>query len=266
MNCPFCAEEIRDEAFVCRHCGRDFAVVRSLTERIATLERELDQTRAQLTELEARSLHSSPEGVSPSHNSARMLPLALSIGGWLLLYGLPMALILRKPEQPEQPFLIVTLFLSPMAFGAWLGMRSSTPRIRTYLLLGSAVGAAFAVGLTILDLVKGTFRPKELVGDLTALAAVIGFILVPAMLFTSGGLIGRWVRRLRARTPANDLANRLAVHLVKPHTQDRGGSARSAQRLATLIAAIAPLLTFIASIVGAYLTYLAAFARQATGK
>ena len=32
MECPFCAEEVKDEALVCKHCSRDLKIPKPLIE------------------------------------------------------------------------------------------------------------------------------------------------------------------------------------------------------------------------------------------
>ena len=34
MRCPYCAEEVKDEAVVCKHCHSELFVVRPLLEKI----------------------------------------------------------------------------------------------------------------------------------------------------------------------------------------------------------------------------------------
>jgi hypothetical protein len=51
MNCPFCAEEIKEEALVCPHCQRDLAFFRPMEKRLRVLEKRLDAVAATLAEI-----------------------------------------------------------------------------------------------------------------------------------------------------------------------------------------------------------------------
>jgi hypothetical protein len=54
MECPFCAETIKDEALACKHCSRDLRVVRPVLLEIQQLVTELDGLRHDLDRTSAR--------------------------------------------------------------------------------------------------------------------------------------------------------------------------------------------------------------------
>src|SRR5262249_10572747 len=47
MKCPFCSEEVKDDAIVCKHCRYDLTVVRALMERVEDLTKKLQNVSGQ---------------------------------------------------------------------------------------------------------------------------------------------------------------------------------------------------------------------------
>jgi predicted amidophosphoribosyltransferase len=54
MRCPFCAEDVRDDASVCRHCGNDLKIPESLIGENAELKERVADLRRELAELHGR--------------------------------------------------------------------------------------------------------------------------------------------------------------------------------------------------------------------
>ncbi|MGZ5871058.1 MAG: hypothetical protein ACXWKP_02990 [Bradyrhizobium sp.] len=54
MECPFCAETVKDEATVCKHCSRDLRLVRPVILEVQQIVAELDDLRRELDWVNAK--------------------------------------------------------------------------------------------------------------------------------------------------------------------------------------------------------------------
>jgi hypothetical protein len=54
MECPFCAETVRNEAVVCKHCSRDLRLVRPVVLEVQEIVAELDKVRHELDQINAK--------------------------------------------------------------------------------------------------------------------------------------------------------------------------------------------------------------------
>jgi len=139
MRCPYCAEEVKDEAVVCKHCHSELFVVRPLLEKVNALN-------ARLAELDVAAPSAVVQAPSHArHTSGRHHGPALTILESLALtyIGLVVAhflIIIVHPESKELNLHVASMAI-PFLFGL-LCRESENSNLIYELFAGMAVAGA----------------------------------------------------------------------------------------------------------------------------
>lgn len=157
MECPFCAETVKDEVLACKHCSRDLRVVRPVVLEVQEIVAELDKLRRELDQVNAK--------LNRIHHPVRYF--AIHSIAYILI---PTILLVAA-------HIIVTIVLnvSPL-----------------YLRLASVV-IPLPFGLAIYAIQKVGFRGAMLVGTLTAVLSVICMLTVTGVNDGVPILPGPWI-------------------------------------------------------------------------